>query len=220
MSQRTQRWATFDCYGTLVDWEGGMRQAVATIAPDRAAEVMALYYEIEPEVEHEVFRPYREVLAETLRRTAAKIGLELSPGSEHVLSNTLPDWPIFEDVGPALKALHEQGWKLAILSNVDRDLIAKTLQKFPEPIDLIVTAEDVKSYKPALGHFQRFRELTGVTEADWVHVARSFFHDIRTASQLGLRSVWINRGNDPTPEPLATVILPNLQALPATLAQL
>lgn len=221
-TQQAQRWATFDCYGTLVDWEKGMRQALETVIPgDVSRSLLEHYYEIEKEVQAErPFRSYRDVLAETLRRAAARMGVALAPGAEHVLADTLPDWPVFPDVGPALQALRAAGWKLAILSNVDRDLIAGTLRALPVPFDDVVTAEDVQSYKPALNHFLRFREKNQVADERWVHVARSYFHDIVPASQLGIQRVWINRDGETVPAELATVILPDLRDLAATLQQL
>ena len=214
-------WATYDCYGTLVDWESGMSQALSRVVPGNINQLLELYYEVEHEVEAErPFRSYREVLAETLRRSAARLNIGLAPGAEHILSDTLANWPVFPDVGPALTELKQQGWKLAILSNVDKDLIAGTLENMTVEFDLVVTAQEVQSYKPGLPHFRRFQEITGIEKSHWVHVARSFFHDITPAHQLGIKSVWINRDHSPAPEPLATVTLPDLTQLPATLAAL
>jgi 2-haloacid dehalogenase len=120
----TERWATFDCYGTLVDWLGGMRAALQAIAPDGAERLLCAYHELEPAVQGEHFRRYRDVLAETLRRAAAREGVAFSPEGEHVLAETLPGWPVFDDVAPALNDLRKGDWRLAILSNVDDDLIA------------------------------------------------------------------------------------------------
>jgi 2-haloacid dehalogenase len=221
-TKQTQRWATFDCYGTLVDWQNGMRRALETVIPgDVARSLLQHYYEIEKEVEAEQpFRSYRDVLAETVRRAAARTGIALAPGAEHVLADTLPGWPVFPDVGPALQALRAEGWKLAILSNVDRGLIAGTLRVLPVPFDDVVTAEDVRAYKPVLNHFRSFRDRNQVADENWVHVARSYFHDIVPASQLGIARVWINRDGEEAPAPLATVVLPDLRDLSATLHQL
>lgn len=220
-TKQTQRWVTFDCYGTLVNWQNGMRQALATIILGDVTQLLAYFYQVQNEVEAEQpFRSYRNVLAETLRRAAERKGIALTPGSEHVLADTLPDWPVFSDVGPALQALRTDGWKLAILSNVDKDLIAGTLRVLPVPFDDVVTAEDVHAYKPALNHFRRFREKNQVADENWVHVARSRFHDIVPTSQLGIRRIWINRDGETTPEPLATVVLPNLRDLAPTLKRL
>jgi 2-haloacid dehalogenase len=215
------RWATFDCYGTLVDWDRGIAQAIESVAPGSAALLLEHYHSIEPEVQAEApFRRYREVLAESLRRAATRAGVRLAPGDENILAQSLPQWPIFPDVGPALSQLQADGWKLAILSNVDKDLIAGTLQHMPLSFDLIVTAEEVQAYKPALNHFRHFQRSTRATAENWVHVARSYFHDIIPASQLGIKRVWINRDGEPDPSSLATVILPDLQQLPATLRQI
>jgi 2-haloacid dehalogenase len=212
----TERWATFDCYGTLVDWLGGMRAALQAIAPNDAERLLRAYHELEPAVQGEHFRCYRDVLAGTLRRAAAREGVALSPEGEHVLAETLPGWPVFDDVAPALTDLREAGWRLAILSNVDDDLIAATLSRLEVPVDLVVSAERVRSYKPALGHFETFRRESGVAEGAWVHVAQSLFHDIAPARRLGLPSVWVNRQDEADPG-TATVTVPTLERLAETL---
>jgi 2-haloacid dehalogenase len=220
--KQTQCWATFDCYGTLVDWEQGMRQSLETIVTGEASRfLLEHYYEIEKEVQAEQpFRTYRNVLAETLRRAAQRTGIVLPPSAERVLAETLPDWPVFPDVGPALQGLRAQGWKLAILSNVDRDLIAGTLRALPVPFDDVVTAEDVRAYKPSLKHFGYFHDRHHVTDENWIHIARSYFHDIVPASQLGIQRVWINRAGETAPAPLATIVLPDLRDLVPALQQL
>jgi 2-haloacid dehalogenase len=188
-----------------------------SVAPGMAPVLLHAYHALEPEIEEErPFRRYREVLAITLRRAADQAGIRLAAGAEHVLSDTLPDWPVFPDVPLALTTLRANGCKLAILSNVDRDLIAGTLQHIPVPFDDVITAEDVRAYKPAAAHFERFRSIHAPVAGHWVHVARSYFHDIQTAHQLGIPSVWINRGADIQSQPLATAVLPDLQALPET----
>ncbi len=217
-----ERWATFDCYGTLVDWEGGMSRAIDSVAPGNALRLLNRYYEIEPAVEAErPLRRYREVLAETLRRAAAEEGVALRGGGEHVLAETLPDWPVFPDVDQALNSLRRDGWRLAILSNVDRDLIAGTLKRLPVRLDAIVTAEDAGAYKPMLNHFEHFQNTAGVAIEDWVHIARSYFHDIVPASRVGVRRVWINRGREAQEgTTLAQAVLFGLDDLPATLHKL
>jgi 2-haloacid dehalogenase len=108
--------------------------------------------------------------------------------------------PLFDDVEEALAALREAGYKLAILTNCDDDLFAQTERSFRSPFDLVVTAEQVRHYKPSLAHFQRFSELTKVSPNDWVHVACSWFHDIAPARDLGIKRIWLDRelsGHDP-----------------------
>jgi 2-haloacid dehalogenase len=213
------RWATFDCYGTLVDWDTGILSAIESVAPGHGQELLARYHGLEPRVQAEpgAFKRYREIMRETLSRAAAEAEVALAPGDEDVLGRTLPDWPVFPDVVPALEGLRRTGWKLAILSNVDNDLIAGTLRHIPVEIDLIVTAEDVRSYKPHPGHLLRFQELTGATADRWVHVAASMFHDIVPASELGVRGVYVARGREKEHCRLAEAVLPNLVALPAVL---
>lgn len=213
-----ERWATFDCYGTLVDWHAGISGAVETVAPGRGAEVLAAYHRQEPVVEAETpFRRYRDVLRETLSRAAREVGVTLTGGGEDVLGATLPDWPVYPDVGDALDAVRAAGWKLAILSNVDRDLIAGTARRLPVDFDLILTAEEVGSYKPAPGHLRRFQELTGAVPEGWVHVAGSVFHDIAPAHAHGVRGVYITRVPEKEDARLAEAMLPGLRALPAVL---
>ena len=187
---------TFDCYGTLIDWETGIRGAFRK-ALARSGRVgvdegrlFELYEDEEKMVEKEEYRPYRMVLAETARRVAGKTGWEMSLEEAGFLAEDLPGWKPFEDTNPALKRFSEK-FKLGILSNVDEDLLAGTLRHLSVPFDLIVTAEQVRSYKPGRAHFDRARKVIG--SSGWVHVAGSLYHDIVPAVQLGVRAVWVNR---------------------------
>jgi 2-haloacid dehalogenase len=211
------RWATFDCFGTLVDWRHGIKTGIELLFPGRGAELLEVYNRIEPQVQAEVpVRRYREVLAESLRRTAAEAGLKLVPDDASVLGTGLPYWPVFPDTRPALAALREAGWRLALLTNCDRDLIGETQRRLEVPIDAIVTAEDVGGYKPGLAHFERFASSFGATRENWVHVAQSHFHDMVPAQALGLPRVWINRHADPRDPAVADAVLPGLDNLVAT----
>ncbi|WP_233223896.1 HAD family hydrolase [Amycolatopsis sp. CA-128772] len=121
------RWATFDCFGTLVDWRHGMATGIELLFPGRGGELLEVYNRFEPQVQAETpVRRYREVLAESLRRTAAEAGLELVPDDASVLGTGLPYWPVFPDTRAALAGLREAGWRLALLTNCDRDLIGET----------------------------------------------------------------------------------------------
>jgi 2-haloacid dehalogenase len=208
------RWSTFDCYGTLIDWNGGIRRELARVFGDAEADgLLERYHEIEPQVEKESFRTYREVLAETLRRLGAPAG------EEDALGRSLPSWEPFPEVPPALEEARRRGWRLAILSNTDRDLIAASKQRLGVPFEETVVAEDVGSYKPALGHWEEFSRRTDADPARHVHVAASLFHDIAPATALGLRTVWINRlGERPGPQP--TRELPGLAGLADLLDEL
>jgi 2-haloacid dehalogenase len=211
------RWLTFDCYGTLVDWRAGIAGAIKTVAPGESERLLPMYYRHEVQVQAEGFRPYREVLHEALLRAVAEAGLTLGPGAGWILSDTLPDWPVFPDVGPALGKLREEGWQLGILSNIDPDLFAQTRQRLPVPVDAVVTAQDVGSYKPAHGHFLRFRETYRPDVQ--VHVAQSWFHDVVPANRLGIPAIWINRLGDDDDPSVASAVLPDLRELPATVSR-
>ena len=207
-----ERWATFDCYGTLVDWNGGIRGELARVFGEEQADArLAHYHELEPELEADGTRSYREVLTEAMRRLGAP------PEDEDALARSLPRWEPFQEVPDALRRVRERGWKLAILSNTDRDFIEASLERIGVPFELAIVASEIGSYKPALGHWRAFEQQTGRTPD--VHVAASLFHDIVPARELQLTSVWINRlGEEARPAP--TRELGNLGPLPETLDEL
>jgi 2-haloacid dehalogenase len=222
------RWATFDCYGTLIDWETGLANALHELwpAPD-AAGLLDRFHQVEPEVERaQPGLPYRDVLAEVLRRLAAERNLPLTPGQETALAAALPSWPAFPEVPPALAELRARGWRLGILSNTDPDLLAASIQTLGVPIDLPVTAAEAGSYKPAPGHWRRFAELSGAGPDRHAHVAVSLFHDIMPAVELGIPAVWIDRPGDvgnranPRDAGAPAAVLPDLAGLPHTLDRL
>ena len=205
------RWATFDCYGTLIDWNGGIRRELARVfGEERADELLHRYHELEPELEADGELSYREVMTEAMRRLGAP------PGEEAGLARSLPGWRPFPEVPEALTEARANGWKLAILSNTDRDFIDASQERIGVPFELAIVASEVGSYKPALGHWQAFEREVG--RPPDVHVAASLFHDIAPANELGLRSVWINR-LDETPGPQPTRELPDLARLPETLEE-
>lgn len=174
---------TFDCYGTLIDWENGIRKAFQNAGVD-GDDALRAYAEIEPQVEAGPYRSYREVLTETASRIA--------PGVDgSFLAASLPSWKPFADTNPALQRLRAAGIRLGILSNVDDDLIAGTRKHFTVDFDVIVTAQQVKSYKPGHAHFLEAR--TRIGNARWLHAAQSNFHDIVPANVLGIANAWINR---------------------------
>ncbi|MDQ3668734.1 MAG: HAD-IA family hydrolase, partial [Actinomycetota bacterium] len=186
------RWATFDVYGTLIDWNAGIGGVLERLyGAERAPDLLRRYHELEPEVQAEgEFRSYAEVLTLTLERLANEVGYGIPEGESGALPRSLPDWPPFPEAPEALAELRRRGWSLALLSNTDRDLIAASQRALGVPVDLAVVAEDVRSYKPAHAHWERFFELTTANREQHVHVAASRFHDIAPAGELGLRSVW------------------------------
>jgi len=209
-----ERWATFDCYGTLIDWDGGVRAELARVfGADRADELLVRYHELEPELQRDGDRTYREVLTESMRRLGAP------PGEEHGLAESLPGWRAFPEARAALDEARARGWRLAILSNTDPDFLAASLERIGVPVDLSVVASEIGSYKPGHRHWERFFAETGADRERHVHVAASLFHDVAPTRELGLMSVWINRlGERADPEP--TRELPDLTRLPETLDDL
>jgi len=213
------RWATFDCYGTLIDWNAGIGGVLEQLyGAEQAPELLRRFHELEPEVQAERYRSYAEVLTLTLERLANEVGYGIPEGESGVLPQSLPDWPAFPEVPEALAELRRRGWSLAILSNSDRELIAASQRQLGVPFDLVVVAEDVQSYKPEHGHWRRFDELTADREHH-VHVAASLFHDLAPARELGLKTVWINR-LDETAKHDPDVELPDLSRLPDALDEL
>ncbi len=190
------RWATFDCYGTLIDWNGGIRRELARIFGDeRADEQLARYHQVEPEVEHaEPGLAYREVMARVLDELGAPTG------ERDALGDSLPSWTPFPEVPAALAGARSRGWRLAILSNTDRDFIEASKERLGVPFDATIVASEIGSYKPALGHWHAFEREVG--RLPDVHVAASHFHDVVPASGLGLPTLWVNRlteHGDPPP---------------------
>jgi 2-haloacid dehalogenase len=202
------RWATFDCYGTLVDWNAGIRAGIERlIGAEHADELLQRYHEIEPGIQAaSPGASYREVLTVALERLAEDAGLTLPEGEGSALARSLPGWPVFDDVRPALVDARSRGWRLAALSNTDRDLIEASVQAIGVPFDTVVVAGDIGSYKPAHRHWEVFREFTGADPAGHVHVAQSLFHDIAPAAELGIPTIWINRLGEPDdPRPSRTL---------------
>jgi 2-haloacid dehalogenase len=188
------RWLTFDCYGTIADWNSCMLAALEPVAGGVAGAMLAAYHRAESILEARPrWHPYREVLTDGLGLAARRIGVTMPAGTSDAFVTAWPSMTVFPDVAEALGTLTSDGWKLAILTNCDDDLFADTVPRLPAEFELVVTAEQVRSYKPDLGHFRRFAELTGATPADWIHVANSWVHDILPASRVGLRSVWVDR---------------------------
>src|SRR5688572_4962330 len=147
----SDRWATFDCYGTLIDWMGGIRDTLSDLWPEHDTELLlGAYHQIEPEVQRGRSISYRQVLTEALEKLARREGLQLDEDERAALADSLPSWPPFPEVPAALGALRDEGWRLAILSNTDPDLLDASLGLIGVAVDLRVTAAEAGSYKPAL----------------------------------------------------------------------
>jgi 2-haloacid dehalogenase len=198
------RWATLDCYGTLIDWNGGIgRELERLFGADRAGGLLRAYHELEPRVQREEpARSYRDVLTVTLARLAEQEGLDLPAEHQDALAESLPAWQPFPEVRAALEDARARGWKLAILSNTDRDYIDASLRLIGVPFDHVIVASEIGSYKPGHRHWQAFDEQTAADPAGRVHVGASLFHDVAPAIELGLPTIWVNReGEEPEPQP-------------------
>jgi 2-haloacid dehalogenase len=194
MTER-RRWATFDCYGTLIDWNRGLGVELGRVfGHSKGARMLDRYHAVEPLVQAEdPSLGYREVMAEVLSRLAAEEGLDLPLAERDALGRSLPSWPVFPEVRAGLTAARRSGWSLAILSNTDRDFIDASMERIGVPFELAIVASEIGSYKPDRGHWDAFFERTDAEPSLHVHVGASLYHDIRPACELGMRSIWINR---------------------------
>jgi 2-haloacid dehalogenase len=215
------RWATFDCYGTLVDWRAGIAAELGRLfGESRREQLLSRYHEIEPRVqsEHPTWR-YRDVMAAVLSKLASEAGVALPDADSDALARSLPRWPVFDEVPGALAEAHARGWRLMALSNTDRDFIEASMATIGVPFEGAVVASEIGSYKPGHRHWEAFYEVTGADRDSHVHVAQSHFHDIVPAHELGIPSVWINRLHE-RGEPAPSRELPDLNGLADVLDEL
>lgn len=223
----TKRVLTFDCYGTLVDWETGILTTLRPIlagygvAAD-AERLLTLFGELESKAEQGRYRPYREVLMAVLPELGERLGVTVSKTEAARFADSVGDWPTFSDTPTALAALKRR-FRLGIISNVDDDLFARTTQKLGVVFDWVVTAQQVGSYKPSPNNFRQALARIGLPKEEILHAAQSLFHDHVPAKQLGLDTVWVNRRHG-KPGPGATPpasVRPDLEVPDlATLARL
>jgi 2-haloacid dehalogenase len=225
LSRAGVAWATFDCYGTLVDWEGGIARVLRALLPQITAglgdhEIAMRYIAAEAEIERGAYASYRTVLARSCWRVCEGLGVTLEPGREVALPDSVAQWQPFPETAEALRALRALGVKLAILSNVDRALIAASIARIGVEPDLLVTAEDAKSYKPAPGHWRTFEAASGASPSATVHVGASIYHDMIPAAARGYRTVFINRHAEPVVGCAPIAALPDLRELPRVVGEL
>jgi 2-haloacid dehalogenase len=214
-------WVTFDCYGTLIDWEGGITDALLPLLPpgtDRRA-LAERYITMEAEFEAEGYHLYRDVLDRVSRRVLRSLDAPIPDDQASPLPSSLAEWQPFSEVRTALRALVDQGRYLAILSNVDKDLLELSIGRLGVRPDLAITAEEARSYKPAPGHWRRFLERSGASVERTVHVGASQYHDMRPAAALGLRTIFIDRHGE-TLETSPTRVLRDLSTLPNVIGEL
>lgn len=190
-------WISFDCYGTLIDWESGILGYVRPLlrakgcdAPD--SQILNLYSELEPREQSAAYRSYRGVLGAVMRGFAEEFDFELSAAEAGGLADSIAQWKPFPDTVEGLRKLKSR-YKLAILSNIDDDLFALTAKHLEVPFDLVVTAQQVGSYKPSHRNFQTLLARLGTAKDKLVHAAESLYHDVAPAHELGISTVWVNR---------------------------
>jgi len=215
-----ERWATFDCYGTLIDWNGGIRRELARLfGEDRADRLLVRYHELEPQIQiDDPAATYRDVMARALERLAEEQSVDLAPAEADTFGESLPGWAPFPEVPGALEEARAHGFRLVILSHSDPDLIAASIRSIGVQFDDAITASEIGSYKPALGHWRAFEGRHG--RLPDVHVAASLFHDIGPANELGLPCVWVNRLGEERGERRPTREIADLRPLPDALEEL
>ena len=194
------QWLSFDCYGTLVDWETGISTAVAEALASHGiskskAEILRLFADAEPRAQSSPdYLEYRRVLREVMSLIGGGLGLQFTDSELGCLADTLPHWPVFPDAVDALNAMQKR-YRLAIISNVDDDLFARTADAMGINFDAVVTSQQARSYKPNLRNFDLARERMAVAKDGWLHIAESRHHDIGPANRLGIASVWVSRAD-------------------------
>ncbi|HET8951154.1 MAG TPA: haloacid dehalogenase type II [Solirubrobacteraceae bacterium] len=183
---------TFDCYGTLIDWETGLAERLDDLVGGEREDMLARYARHEAEAEAGPYLTYREVVAAGLRGVAAELGAEPSEERVAAFAGSVGDWPPFPDSAGALARLKER-FKLGVITNCDDDLFARSNQRLGVEFDWVITAQQVRAYKPSERGFEVAFERIGLPRERILHVAQSLFHDHRTAKRLGLSTVWIDR---------------------------
>ncbi len=199
--------ATFDCYGTLIDWEAGAGAFLYDLArrngdeqPEPGQTLRRRWEEIQFEAIQGPYRNYRKILSDSLRAWVAERGYRWNERDGHALERAMQSWQPFPDTIPALRRAQAAGLRLAIISNTDRAIIAHSLRTLEIEFDAVVVAEDVSAYKPGPEPFLRMLDLLEVKRPqDILHVAFGFKYDIAQAHRLGLRTAWVNRHREPAP---------------------
>lgn len=188
---------TFDCYGTLIDWESGILGAIRPILLAHGAdiadvEILRLYGELEAEAESSRYQAYRDVLREVVRGFGARLGFRAQDAEQESLPNSLADWKPFPDTVSALHQLRTK-FKLGIISNIDDDLFSNTARRLEIDFDFITTAGQARAYKPSLEIFRFAQKKMGIQPEHWLHAGQSVYHDVIPAKSLGVATVWVNR---------------------------
>jgi len=222
------RWLTFDCYGTLVQWDEGLLSAVSDILRRAGrhdvdpAKVLLAYDAIEHELEQTPpFRKFRDIVGESLERAMAGFGVEIGQQEVGFLTNRISAMPPFPETVPTLKELKREGYRLCIISNTEDNVIGGNVAQLGGTIDRVVTAEQAEAYKPAAMIFRHAWHTIGVEPEEVVHICASPRLDLAAARELGFRCVWVDRGTgrEPLPDYDPDAVLPDLAAVPDLFAE-
>ena len=194
---RQFKFLTFDCYGTLIDWESGILSSLRSILDNHNQSlddpgILNLYSQLESNIESGEYKPYREVLKDVVRGFGDRLGFEVTDQEANSLPESLKSWRLFPDTVASLKSLARH-YKLCIISNIDDDLFAHTARQLELPFHVVVTAQQAGSYKPSHNNFQLALKRIGAPREHVLHVAESLFHDIAPARAMGIKNVWVDR---------------------------
>jgi 2-haloacid dehalogenase len=191
------RTITFDCYGTLIDWEAGILAAIRAVLLAHGAalsdpEILRLSSEFEAEAESSRYKPYREILCGVVRGFGDRLGFRATDEEQQLLPNSLANWNPFPDTVAALRQLKTR-FKLGIISNVDDDLFSASAHRLEIDFDHVTTAGQACAYKPAPEIFRLAQKEMAISPEQWLHAAQSIYHDVIPAKSLGISTVWVNR---------------------------
>jgi 2-haloacid dehalogenase len=223
------QWLTFDCYGTLIQWDEGLIAAVGKILAGRqetrvdAATLIEVYDKYEHEFEgHKPHRSFRDVAGNGLKMAMEELKLEYSPNDVALLTDSISKMPPFPEVVDALAALKAQGSKLCIISNTDDDIIAGNVAQMNGQIDRVITAQQAQAYKPQRQIFEYAHKAIGVSQDQIVHICASPHLDLAAARDIGFRSIWIDRGTGrkALPDHRPDEIFPSLDYVPRCFAKI
>jgi len=217
------QYLTFDCYGTLIDWRKGIEAHLGELLRKNGVvpkkKIFPIYVKFEAE-EESGSKPYREILKNTATRIASHFGISVPEEQTEEFAKSVPHWMPFSDTTETLKELGRRGYKRVILSNVDRDLLRETILRNGLEVDGFITAEDVRSYKPAVGHWNTFLERYKASKESTLHIAQSIYHDVLPATKLGFKVAWINRYGEENAGASPNYTFNDLKSLLTILSQL
>lgn len=218
-----KKYITFDCYGTLIDWESGIREALKKVSEKNnlnldLTNISEKYIKAELEVEAKQYRKYHEVLQLSAKKLLKQMGFDLSDKDALEFADSIYNWQPFPETHDTLATLKDKGYKPVILSNIDNEIIKKSIKLMGIDFDGVVTAEEVGSYKPAYGHWDEMLIRFDTKKEEVLHVAASYIHDIIPAKEQGFDAVWINKNNEqPTREIRPDLEFKDLRPLPEAL---